>query len=381
MNPALLQTAAAAGLEGLEEKGGALGALLARPLSPLGIDAFARPEWLGIAVVVAAAALWMGRRRGRPALGWPGQAEIRTAGGRRLEPAMVLALFLRAAALLALCAVLGDPVALRRPPPEPGLGLDLVLVLDTSGSMASLDARAGGRTRTRLGLAREVVGRFARERVAEGDRVGLVVFGDSAFTLCPLTRDGALLSAGLERTRVGMAGESTALGDALALAVKRVRAGSDRAGDGGEEGGAGRVVVLLTDGRSNAGEVPVDVAAELAARTGIRVHTVGIGVGGEEVPVAARPGGAATGLRFERHDPDLDSLEQLARTTGGRFHHARRASDLPAVYAAIDALERVPRPIPPRWRSAPRAEPLLAAAGACLGIELLWTRVLRRRIP
>lgn len=347
------------------EDGWAIGALRA-----LGIDAFAMPEWLAVAAALAVLAIARGALRPREALAWPGLDEVRRAGAWRFEPVAALALVLRAAALLALGGVLADPVSLRRPPPEPGLGLDLVLVLDTSGSMASLDARSAGRTRTRLDLAQEVVGRFARERAAEGDRVGLVVFGDDAFTQCPLTHDGALLSAALERTRVGMAGDSTALGDALALAVKRAR------GDGG-----GRFVVLLTDGRSNAGDIPLDVATELAVEAGIRVHTVGIGVGGEEVPVARRPGAPGAGLRFERHDPDLDGLARVAERTGGRFHHARRASDLASVYAEIDALERVTRPVPPRWQSAPRAEPLLAVAGGCLLLELLVARVAWRRLP
>jgi Ca-activated chloride channel family protein len=99
------------------------------------------------------------------------------------------------------------------------------------------------------------------------------------------------------------------------------------------------------------------------------------------VPVAIRPDAPSEGLRFERHDPDLESLRRVAEVTGGRFHHARRASDLAAVYDEIDALERVPRPLPPRSRSAPRAEPLLAIAGGCLLLELALARVWRRRIP
>ncbi|MGH0037321.1 MAG: VWA domain-containing protein [Myxococcota bacterium] len=358
----------------LDEGVSELGALLARPLAALGIDGFLQPGWLAVGMIALALALWLEIRRAPAAVPWPGLAEARAAGARSWEPVRIAALLLRAVALGCLAGVLAGPVSLRRPPPEPGLGLDLVLVLDTSGSMASLDTRSAGRTRTRLDLAREVVGRFARERAAEGDRVGLVVFGEAAFTQCPITHDGALLSSALERTRVGMAGESTALGDALALAVKRVRGSAGK-------GGPGRVVVLLTDGRNNAGAIPVDLAAELAVRGGVRVHTVGIGVGGDEVPVATRSSAPGAGLRFERHDPDLESLERLARATGGRFHHARRAADLSAVYEEIDALERVPRPLPPRLRSAPRAEPLLAAAGGCLLAELLLARVWRRRVP
>src|SRR5262249_29003134 len=152
-------------------------------------------------------------------------------------------------------------------------GIDLLLVLDTSDSMRALDAEIGDRARTRFELAREVVARFALHRVASGDRVGLIVFGETAFTYCPLTSDGRLLRAALERVEPDMAGAATALGDALALAVKRLH------GAGPAE--SGQLVVLLTDGRSNADHVPPEVAAGLAAQLGIRVHTVGIGGEGE----------------------------------------------------------------------------------------------------
>ncbi|MEE8580371.1 MAG: VWA domain-containing protein, partial [Myxococcota bacterium] len=228
----------------------------------------------------------------------------------------------------------------------------------------------GIEARSRLELAKQVVARFAGERVAEGDRVGLVVFGDSAFTLCPLTGDGELIRAALDRVEVGMAGQATALGDALALSVKRASSAGGQA-----------VVVLLTDGRNNAGTVPVEVALALANSANVRVHSVGIGSAGEAVPMAPRAGAPDGSLRFERHEPDLDLLRRLASSSGGRFFAARRSSDLQAVYAEIDALERSPRTLPPRMRQAPRNEPFLALAGGLLFLEIALSRVLRRRLP
>ncbi len=347
------------------------GAWLEDALSLLGIDALESPgllPWLLLCVFVV---LVLAALRPRPAVAWPGWVEARVARARRFEAVPALAWLTRGAALVCLAAVLAGPVAVHRAPPEPGRGLDLVLVLDTSASMRALDTVVEGRARTRLDLAREVVTRFALERVAEGDRVGLVVFGRTAFTQCPLTSDGRLLASALERIHPGIAGEATALGDALALAVKRVTATGR---------GAGRVVVLLTDGRSNAGALPVDLATELAVAAGVRVHTVGIGTGGEEVPMAAGPAGAGHGLRFERHDPDLETLRQVAAATRGGFFAAQRSGDLAAVYAEIDALERTPRPLPARVRESRRAEPLLAAAGALLLFEIALARIFRRRL-
>jgi Ca-activated chloride channel family protein len=341
-------------------------------LAGLGVDGLSEPGRLPWLCLAALAVLAISALRRRDALAWPGMREAERAGASRLELAPSLAWLLRASALALLALVVARPVALHRAPPEPGHGLDLVLVLDTSGSMRALDASIGGRANTRIELARRVVSRFAAHRVAEGDRVGLVVFGETAFTQCPLTSDGTLLEAALGRVQVGVAGESTALGDALALAVKRaVAAGRPR----------GRVVVLLTDGRSNTGGIPLDVAANLAGAAGIRVHAVGIGSRAESVAMAARPGVAAETLERERHQPDFDSLERVARATGGRLFLAAQARDLDAVYGEIDAIERTERVLPPRVRQRVRAEPLLAMAGGLIAFEIALVRVWRRRIP
>lgn len=341
-------------------------------LASLGFDALARPAWLWPALAVALLGLLAAWRRREPVLGWPDFAAARSAGARRLDPLGWLGRLLRAGALLALAVVLAGPVGLKRAPPEPGLGLDLVLVVDASGSMRALDARVDDRWRTRLDLARQVVSRFAERRAAEGDRVALVVFGDAAFTQCPLTSDGALLGASLERVEAGVAGESTALGDALGLAVKRALAGSASGSS------AAPVVVLLTDGRSNAGTLSVETATALAHGAGVRVHTVAIGSAGEEVPMATA---GRRSLRLERHDVDTETLRGIAVRTGGRFFEARGSGDLPAVYAEIDALERVERPLPPQRRATDHPEPLLAAAGVLLLGELTLLRVARRRLP
>lgn len=333
--------------------------------------------WLLVALTgLAGAALALSLRRSPPAVAWPALDEVRAAGGRRRDPLLAMSRTLRVGALLALGVAAAGPLARDPRPPPPGEGLDLVLALDTSLSMRALDAEVDGAWRTRLELAREVVRRFALHRVVEGDRVGLVVFGETAFTQCPLTRDGRLLGAALERVRSGMAGEATALGDALALAVKRVSLGAEDAATG-----AGRVVVLLTDGRSNAGVIPTDVAVALARARGIRVHTVGIGSEGE-VPIEGSEGQAGRGLRFERHDLDAETLAGIARATQGSFFEARTPDDLEAVYREIDGLERVPRREPGEARPEQLLpEPFLALAGVLLLGEVASARVLRRRLP
>jgi len=305
-------------------------------------------------------------------LAWPAARELRATGARRHDPLRALTLGLRAAALLLLAAALAGPLGPAGATRLREEGIDLLLVLDTSESMRALDAEGRDGLRTRLELAREVVARFALHRVASGDRVGLVVFGDDAFTHCPLSTDGRLLRAALERVTPGMAGQATALGDALALAVKRLHS----VAQGGPT--AGRVVVLLTDGRSNTGSVPPEIAATLARQLGIRVHTVGIGSEGE-VPMATPSGGRS--LETVRQDLDAETLRHIAQTSGGRYFAAQRSADLGAVYETIDRLERVERAAPPQRLGEPAPEPLLAAAGLVLALELLIARVLGRRIP
>ncbi len=339
----------------------------------------ANPEWLWALLPLIAVATYIMTRWRADSIEWPGLAEAKVAGATHRDRVRFGSLVLRTGALVALSIAIAKPVVIHRAPPEPGHGLDLVLVVDASGSMRAIDTQIGAERSSRIELARRVVARFAETRAATGDRIALVVFGESAFTPCPLTSDGRLLRASLDRIEAGIAGEATALGDALGLAVKRAVAGRASATDDGPV--AGRAIVLLTDGRNNAGALSLEVAAEVARAEGVRVHTVAIGTAGAEIPVFAKESGSATDLSFERHDVDSESLEKIAAITGGRFFPARRAAQLEAVYHEIDALERVTRRLPPRFRSSEHPEPLLALAGACLFTEIAIARVLRRRIP
>jgi len=347
-------------------------------LAELGIEGLLHPAWLVAALLGTLLAVVLAVRAQPTHADWPNTPAARAAGARGRDPVRALGLGLRAAALALLAVVFAGPVGVHRAPPEPGLGLDLVLVVDASGSMRALDAEVDGSWRTRLDLARQVVARFAERRAQEGDRVALVVFGESAFTQSPLTSDGALLAAALERVEPGMAGEATALGDALALAVKRAL-GGEAAVPG--HSAPGKVAVLLTDGRHNAGALSLESATALAVDAGLRVHTVAIGTGGEQVPMAPTQDSAARVPRLERHDVDTETLNRVASASGGRFFHARRSGDLDAVYAEIDSIERVERPLRSRERHTDRPEPLLALAGLCLLVEVTLVRSLWRRLP
>lgn len=347
--------------------------LPAELLRAAGIESFEQPAWL-LLLVPASIALALAARARPPVLEWSGFDRARISGASAWDPIRTLGFVLRGLAVLALVGVLAGPAGVHRAPPEPGYGLDLVLAVDASGSMRAADTEVAGEWRPRLELARQAVGRFARQRAEVGDRVALVVFGESAFTQCPLTSDGRLLASALERVEAGVAGEATALGDALALAVRRAL-GAGQGGSGAPL--AGRLVVMLTDGRSNTGSLSVELATAIAEGEGVRVHTVAVGSQIVEAP----PSPGAASRASEHSGVDVDALKGIAAATGGRFFHAQRSGDLREIYREIDTIERVAQPRPPRIRRAPRPEPLLALAGGSLVLELAVCRALRRRLP
>jgi Ca-activated chloride channel family protein len=207
----------------------------------------------------------------------------------------------------------GEPVAL------PLSGRDLMLAVDISGSMHEQDMVIGGRVVDRLTAVKAVAGDFIERR--EGDRVGLILFGQQAYLQTPLTFDRDTARTLLFEAAVGLAGRETAIGDAIGLAVKRLRdAKTDE-----------RVLILLTDGANTAGTIGPQKAAELAAQAGVRIHT--IGVGGDPR--------SAFGLTLGRNPLDEATLQAIARATGGRYFRARDVDELQAIYAMLDELEPV----------------------------------------
>lgn len=322
--------------------------------------------WLGLAALVAFALV--------VALRGPRRVRVPSAGGARgalgaLDLPWLASLGLRFGALACVALTAARPVGLVAENPASGSGVDLVIALDASGSMLALDAELDGRQVTRLELAKRVVADFVRAR--GGDRIGLVAFGEHAFTQCPLTVDHRLVLESLERVEVGVVGDATAIGEAIGLATRRLRMA------GGPDD-ARRIVVLVTDGRHNSGKLAPKTAAELAKLGGVRIHAVGIGTDGL-VPFA-QPGAEAP-MRFERVDLDRETLQLVADVTGGRFFQARRPEDLRAVADAIDRLEARPRALDPRFRHASLAPLTLALALALLATEAALAHGLVRRLP
>lgn len=229
---------------------------------------------------------------------------------------------LAVAVWVALVLALMGPQWLERHTQVVSAGYDLMLAVDASRSMEALDFTVEGRRVNRMAVVKGVVGRFVEQR--GGDRIGLVVFGDSAHLQAPLTVDGRAVRSMLENVVPRMAGDATAIGDAVGLAVKKLR----------ERPPGSRVLILVTDGESTAGSLPPREAARLAAQYGIRVYTIGVGTKGE-VPFMEDG-------RLIMADMQIDEglLREIAAVTGGAYFRATDTAALEQIYARIDRLEK-----------------------------------------
>jgi Ca-activated chloride channel family protein len=215
---------------------------------------------------------------------------------------------------------LGESVAI------PVSGRDLMLAVDLSDSMRTADFLVEGEQVNRLTATKRVATRFIERR--RGDRLGLILFGTQAYLQAPLTFDSQTVNRLLLESAIGLAGERTAIGDAIGLAIKRLDLESDNS----------RVLILMTDGANTAGEVTPLKAAELAASRGLKIYTIGIGAD-EQIETTW------FGLRRSNPSAQLDekTLRAIAQATGGAYFRARDSAELEQIYAQLDELEPIPR--------------------------------------
>ncbi|MBW1785093.1 MAG: VWA domain-containing protein [Deltaproteobacteria bacterium] len=205
-------------------------------------------------------------------------------------------------------------------------GVDIMLSLDTSGSMQALDFKLDDRPVSRLTAIKKVVSDFIKKR--EADRIGFVVFGDEAFTQSPLTMDKGLLLGLVEKMEIGMAGDQTAIGSAIAIGAKRLK----------DLDAQSRILILLTDGRHNAGDITPVEAAKAAGALGIKIYTIGVGGRGPAPFKVQTPFGTRT--IHQRVDLDEDTLKTVAKAGNGRYFRAADSDELSEIYDLIDREEK-----------------------------------------
>lgn len=311
------------------------------------------PEFAWPWVAVLLPLPWLLRRWLRPAS--PGRALHLPQPGLQLTAARSnathgLVPWLLALAWLCLLAAAARPQWVGPPQAQQRSGRALMLAVDLSGSMRTDDMQLAGQAVSRFGAVEAIAGDFISRR--NGDEMGLILFGSQAFLVTPLTYDLSAVRAQLQGAAVGLAGTETAIGDAIAVAVKRLAALPQQA----------RVLVLLTDGVNNAGSIAPREAARAAKAAGVRIYTIGIGATRMRIP-----GFFGSQLVNPSADLDADMLSSIATQTGGRFFRATDSGELTDAYRAIDALEPMPQAGP---TMRPRHElfrwPLLAAIALLL---------------
>ncbi|MBC8286976.1 MAG: VWA domain-containing protein [Nitrospinae bacterium] len=206
------------------------------------------------------------------------------------------------------------------------VGVDIMLALDTSGSMRALDFIEEEKRITRLTVVKGVVSKFIENR--PNDRIGMVVFGEQAYTQCPLTLDQGILQSFLSKLEIGMAGDSTAIGSAIGIAVKRLK----------DLESTSKVIILLTDGRNNAGALAPLQAAQTAKTFGIKIHTIGVGTKGK-APFLVN---SIFGQRYVYQVVDIDetTLTEISKITGGQYFRATDLESLKNIYKRIDKMEK-----------------------------------------
>jgi Ca-activated chloride channel homolog len=213
------------------------------------------------------------------------------------------------------------PQWLGQPLPLPTTGRQVMLAIDCSGSMASQDMEGG---ESRLQVVQQVAGSFIDQR--GGDQIGLILFGTRPYLQAPLTTDIPTVHRFLDEAVVGVAGPQTAIGDAIGLAIKQLRQRERTGGASMRQS----VLILLTDGGNDAGVMPPLQAARLAAQTGLRIFTIGVGAAAQQ---------SLFGVTMGNSDLDVDLLQRIASITGGEYFRATDAETLGAVYRRIDQLE------------------------------------------
>jgi Ca-activated chloride channel homolog len=206
-------------------------------------------------------------------------------------------------------------------------GINIILAIDLSESMAALDFKYQGNVINRMEAVKTVVRDFIKHR--NGDRIGMVVFGSQAYTQLPLTRDYNTIASMLERLKIGAAGRSTAIGDAIGISLKRLQDIKSKS----------NIIILLTDGRSNSGEFEPATTAAIAKQQGVKIYTIGVGSRGQ-VPFLVNDPIFGQHYVYQQADIDEDTLKAIAQETGGLYFRAQDMEGLQKIYTTIDQMEK-----------------------------------------
>lgn len=288
---------------------------------------FADP-WLLLLMLFLPVWLWWERRlAGRGGVKYSSVAVAQSLSSVWTHIGPLMLVVLRGGALTLFALALARPQLGRSESRLRTEGIDIVLAVDVSGSMQAMDFKSNGQTVDRLTVVKQAVKEFISAR--PNDRIGMVAFAGRAYVASPLTLDHDWLERNLDRIRVGLIEDGTALGAGLGTAVNRLR----------DPKAKSRVVVLLTDGVNNVWKIQPMDAAKAAKEFGVRVYTIGAGTQGV-APMPVTMGGRVVGYQPMQVEIDEEMLKQIARATGGQYFRATDTDTLRDIYRQIDKLEK-----------------------------------------
>lgn len=331
---------------------------------------FAHPYLLLLLLLLPLAA-WLKGKRGRPAAFVYSSTQLVTsiAGTTRSRAGQILAA-LRWLTLTALIVAIAQPRLTHSETSIRASGVDIVVAMDLSGSMESEDFELRGQRVNRLVMAKDVLKKFAAKR--PNDRIGLVAFSGRAYIACPLTLDHGFLEQNIDRLKLHMIEDGTAIGSGLSAAVNRLR----------DLQAKSKIVILMTDGQNNAGKIPPLTAAEAAEALGVKVYTIGIGTRGlARTPVGRHPFTGEVIYRDIPVDIDEETLTKIADKTGGKYYRADNAERFESIYAEIDKLEKTEAEVKKFARHDELFQVVVALGIGVLLVELLLQHTVLRRLP
>jgi Ca-activated chloride channel homolog len=321
--------------------------------------------WLLWLLVLLPLAIWwyvMKQPRRQASIRISSIAQVRTARSWK-SILLHLPFVFRILAMVCLIIALARPQTRNDEELVSGEGVDIVMCIDVSGSMLAQDF-----TPNRMEAAKEVASGFIAGRPT--DRIGLVIFSGESFTLCPLTTDQAVLQAQVGNIQSGLLEDGTAIGSGLATSVDRLRASKSKS----------KVVILLTDGENNGGQIPPVTAKELAKATGVRVYTIGVGTEGyAQVPF--QTAGGSVVMQREKVNLDEKLLTQIANETGGKYFRAKDNESLKNIYAEIDKLEKSRIEVTALKRYSEKFFPLALAAALFILLEIILRYTVFKKFP
>jgi Ca-activated chloride channel homolog len=329
---------------------------------------FHDPALLWLLLLLPMILLWWGRRGQAPALRFPTLAVGSQVGQKSRGRIGFYFLLLRTLALALLIVALARPQLEKSSSEIESSGIDIMLVIDASTSMKSLDFRINGKQADRLTVVKKAISEFVSQR--PHDRIGMIAFASDPALVSPLTLDHDWLERRMEKLKPGDLGPATAIGSALAAGLHRLE----------EKASKSKILILLTDGVNNAGSITPAMAAEAARSVGIKVYTIGAGIQGEAPMPMQDPFGREV-VRMVPVEIDEVMLKDIAEKTGAHYFRATNTESLQKIYDEINKLETVKRTL----RKHADYEELfhygLGAALLLLGLELLLAGTWWRRVP